>query len=321
PDTVIVDGIKVHRVPHSFEIASCDFAFKGHVIYKKLVQWADIINYHFPWPFADILYFLYGQNKTSIITYHSDIIRQKSLLKLYNPLMYYFLSKATKIVATSPQYAESSKVLQRYKNKVSIIPIGISEKKTVSSEINNNKWSKKFDKPFFLFVGVLRYYKGLHVLIDAAKEVDYPIVIAGKGPEEQSLKSQARELGLNNIHFLGYISDEDKVSLLQRCLAIVFPSYLRSEAFGVTLLEGAMCSKPMISVDIGSGMNYVNPHLKTGLQVKANDPQAFAKAMTKLYQQPEYAKQLGNAARKRYETHFTGEIMGQKYDQLYQELI
>ena len=59
------------------------------------------------------------------------------------------------------------------------------------------------------------------------------------GLVEQELKEQAAKLGVNNIHFIGYLSDVEKVALLELCYAVVFPSHLRSEAFSISSLEGA----------------------------------------------------------------------------------
>lgn len=322
PDKVEVDGIPVYRVPLSFELASCSFAFKGLEVYRELVEWADIINYHFPWPFGDLLHLLYGKNKKTVVTYHSDIVRQKWLLKLYRPLKRRFLSSVDRIVATSPNYFQTSDILQKYNQKVDIIPIGLDEDNYPAADDERKKaWSKKINSPFFLFVGVLRYYKGLHIVIEAAKKADYKIVIVGAGPIELELKEQAEKEGIDNILFLGYLDDLDKVALLSICRAVVFPSYLRSEAFGVTLLEGAMFAKPLISVEIGSGMSYVNIHNETGLQVTPGNVKAFREAMDELYYDEERAKTMGLAARKRFETLFTGTQMGKKFDALYLSLM
>ena len=75
---------------------------------------------------------------------------------------------------------------------------------------------------------------------------DMPIVILGDGPVEQELKQQAKNLGLQHA-LLGALPEADKVALLSLCYALAFPSHLRSEAFGITLLEAAMFGKPMIS--------------------------------------------------------------------------
>ena len=322
PDIVKVDGISVYRIPLAFEFASCGVAFKGLGIFKELVEWADIINYHFPWPFGDVLHLLYGGNKKTVVTYHSDIIRQKWLLRLYCPLKQKFLSKVDRIVATSPNYFQTSDLLQTYQDKVEIIPIGLDENNyPCVTEDKKNYWHKFVNAPFFLFVGVLRYYKGLHIVIDAAKGADYKVVIVGAGPIESELKEQVKQQGIDNVLFLGYLSDDDKVALLSLCRGIVFPSYLRSEAFGVTLLEGAMHSKPLISAEIGSGMSYVNVHNKTGLTVPPGCVKAFKGAMDTLYMDEVYANKLGKAARKRFETLFTGLEMGKHYEELYMSLM
>jgi len=324
PDIVNIDGIKIYRLPLSFEIASCSFAFKGLSVFKELVAWADIINYHFPWPYEDILHLLFvrGENKKTVITYHSDIIRQKSILRFYKPIMYQFLSSVNRIIASSPNYLLSSDILQKFNNKVDVIPYGIDEKSYPDIDISQKEyWEIKYPKPFFLFIGVLRYYKGLEIAIEAAKGADYQILIVGSGPIEGELKQQVKDMNIDNVEFLGYQNNIDKLALLSLCRGVIFPSYLRSEAFGMTLLEGAMFAKPLISAEIGSGMSYINQHEITGLHVIAKDIKSFREAMDKLYAHEDYAKQLGLAARERFEELFTGVKMGKKYDQLYLSLM
>lgn len=153
PDMVKVDGISVYRIPLAFEVASCGFAFKGLGVYKELVEWADIINYHFPWPFGDILHLIYGTKKKTVVTYHSDIVRQKWLLRLYRPLKQRFLSKVDRIIATSPNYFQTSDVLQTYQDKVEIIPIGLDENNyPCVTEDKQNYWRKHINASFFFLL-------------------------------------------------------------------------------------------------------------------------------------------------------------------------
>ncbi|PKD78411.1 glycosyltransferase, partial [Escherichia coli] len=104
---------------------------------------------------------------------------------------------------------------------------------------------------------------------------NYPIVIVGAGPIESELREQAQNLGLKNVHFLGALPDEDKSALLTLSYGIVFPSHLRSEAFGISLLEGAMYRKPMISSEIGTGTTFINVNDQTGLVIPPSDPSAL----------------------------------------------
>jgi rhamnosyl/mannosyltransferase len=175
----------------------------------------------------------------------------------------------------------------------------------------------RYGQDFFLFVGVLRYYKGLHILLDAIKGAPYRVVIVGAGPVEAELKAQAQRLGLDNVTFAGFLPDQEKMALFQLCRAVVFPSYLRSEAFGVTLLEGAMNARALVSAEVGSGTSHVNVHGETGLVVPPSDPAALRSAMDRLYADPELARILGARARERYQELFTGKAMGARYADVY----
>lgn len=290
--------------------------------FAQLAKEADIIHYHFPWPFMDLVHFLTRVKKPTIVSYHSDIIRQKHLLKLYKPLMYCFMNCVDVIVATSPNYLETSEVLQRYASKVSVIPIGIDKDSypEPSSE-RLNYWKSIVGDKFFLFVGVLRYYKGLATLLEALSMQEFPTVIVGAGPIEAELKSRMYSLGLKKIIFLGQLPDEDKVALLNLAYALVFPSQLRSEAFGISLLEGAMYGKPLISCEIGTGTTYINIHGETGIVVPPSDADALHRAMAQLWSNEEVAKRFGAAAEKRYWNVFTADKMVRCYSDLYQKLM
>jgi len=167
---------------------------------------------------------------------------------------------------------------------------------------------------------VLRYYKGLHILIAAAQGIDYPVVIIGSGPIEKELKAQATKLGLRNIHFLGLLPDEDKVALLTLCYGVLFPSHLRSEAFGISLLEGAMFGKPMVSSEIGTGTTFINIANETGLVIPPGDHVALREAMRYLWEHPEQAAEMGRNGELRYWNHFTAGDMVSAYVKIYREL-
>ncbi len=96
---------------------------------------------------------------------------------------------------------------------------------------------------------------------------------------------------------------------------------MRSEAFGISLLEGAMFGKPMISSEIGTGTSYINIHDETGLVVPPSDPEAFREAMRTLWDNPAQAQAMGARAEARYRQLFTSEEMGHKWVRLYEELL
>ena len=317
-----IDGYQVHRARLDLQIASTGFSLGAFWRFAQLAKRADVIHYHFPWPFMDLVHFATRVKKPTLVTYHSDIIRQKHLLTLYRPLKRRFLKSVDRIVATSPNYFATSDVLESYADKVSVIPIGVDKAGYPAPTAQRLQfWRERLGPKFFLFVGVIRYYKGLHILIEAAQGCDYPIVIVGAGPIERELQQQAARLGLRNVHFLGQLPDEDKVALLTLCYAVVFPSHLRSEAFGISLLEGAMYGKPMISSEIGTGTTFINIGDETGLVVPPSEPVALRQAMRYLWEHPDQAAAMGRRAEQRYWDYFTAEQMVSSYVELYEELV
>jgi rhamnosyl/mannosyltransferase len=316
------EGHTVHRAHLDFELASNGVSLEAIGKLARMAREADVVHYHFPWPFTDMAHFLARIDKPTVLTYHSDIVRQKTLLRLYQPLKHRFLQSVDAIVATSPNYLASSAVLDRYRDKTHVITLGLDKTSYPEPEqARIDAWRARVGPKFFLFVGVLRYYKGLHILLDAVAGTDYPVVIVGAGPIEQELKAHAQRLGLKNVMFVGQVNDLDKVALLKLCYAVSFPSHLRSEAFGISLLEGAMYGKPMISSEIGTGTTYINIDGETGLVVPPSDHEALRAAMRTLWNDPQMASEMGRRAEARYWQLFTSAQMADDYTRLYQQLV
>jgi rhamnosyl/mannosyltransferase len=238
--------------------------------------------------------------------------------------MWRTLRQARVIVANSPAYAQTSPVLSHpdIRDKVRIIPLGIEESsypKEGDDEIFNRLGIKE-GEPYFLFIGVLRYYKGLHFLVQAAKALDAKVVIAGSGPEGINSHVLAAKEHVHNVVFAGQVSDAEKVALLKRCRALVLPSHLRSEAYGMVLVEAAMYGRPLISCEIGTGTSYVNAHEETGFVVEPESSTALALAMNTLLNDDALSTQMGEAARKRYDNIFSGSALGRAYTDLFREI-
>lgn len=322
-DPIKMDGYEVIQVKEDLFVASTGFSISAINKFKQLADEVDIIHYHFPNPFADMLHFICKIKKPTIVTYHSDILKQKFLLQLYKPLRNSFLKSVDKIVATSPNYFVTSDVLQKFSNKTSVIPIGI----------NLDDYPKKDDEiieafkvklkiPFFLFVGALRYYKGLHIAIEAAAmNQDVNIVLAGMGGIKDELEAKVNDLKLKNVKFLGAINEEEKVALLNLCYGFIFPSHLRTEAFGISLLEASAFGKPMISCEIGSGTSFVNKHNETGLVIAPGSSKELYEAMKYLLDNEDIAKKMGEKAKLRAAELFTSIEQANSYFKLYQEML
>ncbi|MGV3489928.1 MAG: glycosyltransferase [Devosia sp.] len=320
-NTVIIEGHLARKAKLDFELASTGFSFSAPRIFREMAERADVVHYHFPWPVADAVHFMTRVKKPALVTYHSDIVRQRLLKAVYQPLMRRFLDDVDAIVATSPNYVATSPILKDYSGKLSVIPLGARDiARTVMPAEAVATWRRRLGDRYFVFVGALRYYKGLRFLLDAAARTGLPVVIVGTGEEGEELAAEVAARKLTNVTLLGQIGDRDKAIVLRLATGFLFPSHLRSEAFGVALVEAAASSLPLVSCELGTGTSFVNQHGTTGFVIPPADAGALAEAMQTLWNDPARAAHLGAAARRRYERLFTAEAMGASYAELYRQL-
>jgi glycosyltransferase involved in cell wall biosynthesis len=309
--------------------ASCDISGPASLrTYAELANRSDVIHFFYPWPYADLLNLLAPSKKPKVLTYISDVVQQKFLNKLYAPLMWRTLHQMDVIVANCEAYVRTSPILSHpsIRDKVRIIPLGIDELSLpATNDLTPNASSKlatlSSGEPYFLFIGVHRYYKGIHTLIKASKFCNAKVLIAGSGPKTTELKNLASQIGATNVIFLGQVSDIEKLSLIAGSRALILPSHLRSEAYGMVLVEASIFGKPMISCEIGTGTSFINLDGKTGLVIPPESELKLAKAMNLLLSNPTLAAQMGGLARERYEENFSGKVLGDSYTKLYKELV
>jgi glycosyltransferase involved in cell wall biosynthesis len=162
-------------------------------------------------------------------------------------------------------------------------------------------------QPLFAYVGRLKKYKGVHLVIRAFAELNHPnakLEIAGAGDYAPALAALARSLDLGDrVRFLGRISEAEKLSLLRRAWALVFAS--PKEGWGITNLEGAACATPVVASN-SPGIRESVRDGETGYLVPHGDIPAMAAAMRRLADSRKLVEELGLAARRFAET-FTWE--------------
>ena len=319
------NGIEVVKAPQWGRFASSPLTLSFGIYLKRLGKHADIIHFHHPNPTAEFSYLFSGLKNKMIVTYHSDIIRQDKLGKLYSPFRKRFLHACDKIIVTSPNYLQTSNVLKQFKHKCAIIPLGIDINRFNSSGDLSRIESirKKNGKlPIVLFVGRFRYYKGLHLLIHAMKDIEAKLLLIGTGSEDRELRRLAAVEGLGDkIRFLGELSNEAVIAYYKACDMFVLPSHLRSEAFGLVQLEAMCCGKPVISTEIGSGTSFVNVDQQTGITVKPNDVEALRSAIQFLIDHPDKRKTWGERGRRRVKQLFTKDKMVERTLALYEAVV
>jgi glycosyltransferase involved in cell wall biosynthesis len=319
----IIDGIEVTKAPEIGRCASAPININFSKILRKMASKADLLHFHMPNPTAEASCILSGTGKPIIVTYHSDIIRQSVLKHFYLPFQKLFLDKVKCIIATSPKYIETSDILRKYKNKCHVIPLGIDHKRfcvDYSSQINRIR--EKYGKRIILFVGRFRYYKGLHVLIDVMKYVDANLLLVGDGELKSELKKRVKKKKLESkIHFLGERSDDEVNVFLKSCDIFVLPSILRSEAFGIVILEAMACGRAVVSTDLGTGTSYVNINDQTGIVVPPRSVRKMAEAFNYLFENPAKIKEFGKNGVTRVRELFSSEKMVNDIIEIYNTTI
>ncbi len=289
--------------------------YAGWRVLGKAMREADVIHYHLQWPIADLAHLVFRPRAPALATYHADLVRQKRVEPIYAWVRNAFFRKLRRIVVTTPTYGLESKALRGFSAKTVSIPLCLEDFD------GSNLVRVQDAAPYFLFVGVLRYYKGLDTLLDAAKMIGLAVKIVGAGEHMAHLQRRIEAENIVNVKLCGRVSESEKRSLIQNCVALVLPSDSRAEAFGMVLLEAMRAQRPTITTNIASGMRYVCEDGVTGFTIPPNAPDALAAAMLRLSDAPELAAQLGRNGRARFLSHFTPQVVGQQYLDLYQQIV
>jgi glycosyltransferase involved in cell wall biosynthesis len=295
----------------------------------EMLWWArrlrpDVVNLHFPFPPGDVACAALPGGPPLVVTYHSDIVRQRALLRLYRPLLHRTLRHAARIIATSPNYVASSPWLRPHVAKCALVPLSVDAGRFERFDGARAEAFRREagGRPALLFVGRLRYYKGLHFLLKALAGLDAALLVAGTGPERARLEALAASLGVaGRVRWLGDVSDDDLPALYAAADAYVLPAHLRSEAFGISLLEAQAAGLPIVSTELGTGTSYANQHGVTGLVVPPADPAALARAARVLLANPELRARMGENGRRRARDMFSPERMVALTEQVYGEAV
>jgi rhamnosyl/mannosyltransferase len=315
----IVDGIKVTRVGKLFDLQSAPIC--PDLVRKIRAAKSDIIHIHWPNPSAVLAYLASGHRGRLVITYHSDVVRQRTLAAAFTPLLRAALKRAAAIIVSSPNYIDGSYVLPEFRDRCRVIPFGVSGDYFDQFDPQVVKRIRaEYGPRIVLGVGRMVYYKGFEHLVRAMTEVDGHLLLIGRGPLREPLTQLAEEIGVTeNVTFLSEVNDIRPY--YQAADVFALSSVMRSEAFGIVQLEAMACGKPVVNTQLDSGVTFVSPHGVSGLTVPPADAAALGASINELLDQPEWRAQLGAGARARVAQNFTVEKMVQSTFELYQQTV
>jgi len=307
----VVDGVRVVRVAEWARALSAPLC-------PAMPRWlsrieADLWHLHFPNPTGEVSFLLARPRGALVISYYSDVVRQAAALPLYGPVIEALMRRADVVLATSQPHVEHSPFLRRHRDKCRVVPLGIDLEPFERLEAHRTAGAAlraRYGTPLVLFVGRLRYYKGLDVLLEAMPRVPGRLVIVGEGPEGEALRARHRRLGLGRqVVFAGDVDGSGLLDHLAAADVGVLPSTRPSEVFGLAMVEMMACGLPVVCTELGTGTSFVNRDGETGRVVAPGDPAALATALAGLLENEPLRRRMGDAARRRAHEHFATPAM------------
>jgi rhamnosyl/mannosyltransferase len=262
---------------------------------------ADLVHLHFPNPPGELSYLALKRRTPMVLSYHNDLVRPTWAVPVYRPMLRRVLRQASRILVGDASTRDGAPDLQGVLSRCAVVPYGIDSetlRQTAHTTRLTEQIRKQASRPTVLFVGRLRYYKGLHVLLRAARGLDVTILLVGSGPEEGSLRRLAASLGLaERVRFVGEVSEASLPAYYHAADLFVLPSTYRSESFGLAMLEAQTCGLPTISTELGTATSVVNRHGESGLVAEAGSVDSLATALRTLIDNTDLRRQMGARAR------------------------
>lgn len=284
----------------------------------------DIIHIHHPDPMAALALLISNFKGKVILHWHSDILRQKMLLKFYKPLQSWLIKRADLIVGTTPVYVKESPFLLSEQHKISHLIIGVDPLGYNKEKVSLIR-SKYAEKKIIFALGRFVEYKGFKYLVESSKLLpdDYIVLIGGTGPLEEKLIKQIDDNKLQEkVHLLGYLSDKDLSDYYNACDLFCLSSIWKTEAFAIVQIEAMSCGKPIVATKIpNSGVSWVNEDGVSGINVDPENPRGLAEAIIKILSNPELYNKYSKGATLRFNETFRKDIMINKCIDIYNSIL
>jgi rhamnosyl/mannosyltransferase len=284
----------------------------------------DVFHVHMPDPLAALAVWWARPRGRVVLHWHSDVVRQRLAMHLYEPLQRWLLARADAVIATSELYARSSLPLQPHLHKVVVVPIGRPAPTAAKAQRVAEVQQRYAGRRLIFSLGRMTYYKGYEVLIEAARQLpeDVVVVVAGGGPDLPHYQALARARGVDErVRFVGPMSAERVDAHFALARMFCMASTLRAEAYGVAVLEAMSHGVPVVASAIpGSGLTWLHRDGVTGLAVPPGDAPALARALQRLLDDDALRQHCAEGARQRWADGLNAEAMCAQVLALYRAL-
>lgn len=318
-------GVTVIRAPYRLAVGTMAISLSYACLYRKWRNWADVVHVHAPNPVADLLIALWPPKAPIVITWHTDIVRQKRLKHVVAPFAHALCRRAAAIHCSAEFVRRHSTFLPPYLGKTKVIPFGLSVDAFIKAATDNatqEATRAARGGRYALAVGRLVYYKGFDVLLHAVAELpDLRLVIIGEGPMRADLEGMIATLGLGSrVSLLGSVSDADLAAHYAAADLFVLSSTHRSETFAFVQVEAMAAGLPVINTNLPTGVPDVSLDGITGITVPPGDQKALAEALHRLWTDSALRARLGAAGRERAVTVYSAPAASERFTELYETL-
>ncbi|MCJ0761859.1 glycosyltransferase [Variovorax terrae] len=294
----------------------------------------DLFHLHFPDPLTHAASLMLPASVPRVITWHSDIVKQKRLFKLYGPFLRREVLRSQAVVAATQAHFDSSTQIPAAlpASKRHVIPYGMDYAKLALDERTSRLRDELramagmadvggAPRKIVFALGRHVYYKGFDVLLKAMKHCDAFLILGGDGPMRPELHALAESLDLRNrVYFSGRIAEEDLAAYFNACDVFCLSSVTQIEAFGLVQLEAMACGKPVVCTRLGTGVNVVNVEGVTGLAVEPGDAAALGECLEGLLCNDGLRERLGAQARSWARDEYSLDAMVRRHIALYEDI-
>lgn len=302
------EGVQIIRAPELFRMASTPLTPTWPGIVGKVSP--DLLHAHIPNAFGELALMSVRLDVPIIATYHADIVNRPVLRSMFDPFQRRFLARTRKILVSSEAFRDGSEALRPYLHKVEVVPFGLEAPDWETRPPEADRIAEQFPGPRIVFLGRLRHYKGVEILLQALTELEATCLVVGDGPKYDELVLLARRLGIDSkVAFIGAVPEAEKSAYYHAADVFVLPSTSGAETFGLSMMEAMACGVPAVCTEVGTGTSWLNQHNVTGLVVAPGDTSALAEALRVLIDDPVRAREMGLAAVHRVSEHFSRKTM------------
>lgn len=228
------------------------------------------------------------------------------------------LARADAVIAVSRRIAEDlrARAPELATTRIEVIPNPVNV--AALRELARREAGGARRDPYALYLGKLAPNKGTNVLLDVAvkADLDWPLVIAGDGPDRAALETAAKLSG-KTVEFKGWVDKDEATRLLAGAGMLIFPSR-GPESLSRVLIEASALGVPIAAMDTGGTRDIIEPGVTGLLSASA---EGLAGDVRRLRADPELRQRLGRAARLKVEREFDADAVVARIESLYGELV